>query len=113
MKEGTGDVEELPFKSNVFDNVISFGVLHHTPNTEKGIKEIYRVLKPGGKAFLSFYYKNFLLRQPMFWFMTIAMRILGIKPKGREKMPYVKNPDEFVRIYDGNENPLGKAYSKQ
>lgn len=61
-----GDVENLPFKSNVFDNVISFGVLHHTPNTEKGINEIYRVLKPGGKAFLSFYYKNFLLRKPMF-----------------------------------------------
>lgn len=49
------DAERLPFMSNYFDAVISAGVLHHTPGTAAGVKEIHRVLKPGGLAIVMLY----------------------------------------------------------
>src|SRR5687768_2252274 len=43
-----GDSEKLPFKENKFDAVtVAFGV-RNFENLNKGLKEIYRVLKPGG-----------------------------------------------------------------
>ena len=49
------DAENLPFEDNQFDLVYCFGVLHHTPNTDKGIQEAIRVLKPGGKFIIMLY----------------------------------------------------------
>ncbi|MEO7082845.1 MAG: class I SAM-dependent methyltransferase [Gemmatimonadaceae bacterium] len=43
-----GDAEALDFPDNTFDIYYSWGVLHHTPNTEKAFAEAARVLKPGG-----------------------------------------------------------------
>lgn len=50
-----GSVLELPFKEATFDFVFSNGVLHHTKSTEKGISEIFRVLKKGGGVWLYLY----------------------------------------------------------
>lgn len=47
-----GSVEKLPFKKNYFDIVNCSGVIHHTNNDKKSFKEIYRVLKKGGTAFI-------------------------------------------------------------
>jgi ubiquinone/menaquinone biosynthesis C-methylase UbiE len=47
----------LPFDSNSFDVVYSFGVLHCTDNTVRSISECHRVLKPGGEFILALYYK--------------------------------------------------------
>ncbi len=46
----TADAEELPFPDASFDIVYSWGVLHHTPDTQKAYREVLRVLKPGGSA---------------------------------------------------------------
>lgn len=44
------DAEKLPFESNQFDLGYSFGVLHHSPNTEQAISELVRVVRPGGSV---------------------------------------------------------------
>ncbi len=45
-----GNAMELPFNNNSFDCItIAFG-LRNIPDKEKSLSEIYRVLKPGGKA---------------------------------------------------------------
>ncbi|SFT98199.1 Methyltransferase domain-containing protein [Algoriphagus locisalis] len=38
---------------NSFDTVVSFQVIEHIPNDRLFLEEIYRVLKPGGKAVIS------------------------------------------------------------
>lgn len=48
-----GDIQNLPFKSEVVDAVICKDVLEHVPRPHDAVAEIYRVLKPGGKAFFS------------------------------------------------------------
>lgn len=42
------DVENLPFADSSFDVVYGFSILHHLENIGRGLKEINRVLKPGG-----------------------------------------------------------------
>ncbi len=53
-----GDAERLPFSDASFDIVYSNGVLHHTPDTERSISEVLRVLKPGGEAIIMLYCKS-------------------------------------------------------
>lgn len=52
------DGERLPFGDGTFDIVYSNGVLHHTPDTARAIEEVYRVLRPGGRAVIMLYCKN-------------------------------------------------------
>ena len=46
------DICALPFDDNSFDWVLCNHVLEHIPNDTKAMQELYRVLKPGGKALL-------------------------------------------------------------
>jgi SAM-dependent methyltransferase len=50
------DAEALPFPDATFDIVYSYGVLHHSPDTAKAIREVHRVLKPGGTALVMIYH---------------------------------------------------------
>ena len=43
------DLMDLSFESSKFDIVVSSDVLEHVPNWHKACREVYRVLKPGGK----------------------------------------------------------------
>jgi ubiquinone/menaquinone biosynthesis C-methylase UbiE len=71
--EGTvvnGDAETLPFPDDSFDRVSSNGVLHHTPNIEAALREIRRVLRPGGEARIIVYNRSSLhywLAQVFYW----------------------------------------------
>ena len=42
------DAEKMDFPDNHFDFVICRSLLHHLENPDRGLKEMYRVLKPGG-----------------------------------------------------------------
>ena len=70
------DGEFLPFADNTFDIVYSNGVLHHTPDTQKAVDEVKRVLKPGGQAVIMLYCKS----SWHYWInMVLAVGILQVK----------------------------------
>lgn len=52
-----GDAEALDFEDQSFDQVYSWGVLHHSPDTAKAVDEVFRVLKEGGVAKIMIYQK--------------------------------------------------------
>lgn len=45
------DIHALPFKDNSVDAIMSIAVLEHVREPQAVLKEIYRVLKPGGRVF--------------------------------------------------------------
>jgi len=48
-----GDAEELPFTSGSMDMAVSFEVLEHLPDDAAAVREVCRVLKPGGGFFFT------------------------------------------------------------
>ncbi|KAA0928400.1 class I SAM-dependent methyltransferase [Rhodococcus sp. ANT_H53B] len=43
------DAETIPYDDNTFDLVVGHAVLHHIPDVEQSLREVLRVLKPGGR----------------------------------------------------------------
>jgi SAM-dependent methyltransferase len=89
--------EALPFEDETFDCVCSIGVVHHTPDTEKALDEIHRVLKPGGRVILMVYHRNSALYQFKF-------RL--------ERLLTGKSMQQLVNEVDGIGNPKGDVYSR-
>ncbi len=48
-----GEIENLPLEDNSVDTIITNCVINLTPDKAKTFSEAYRVLKPGGKIYLS------------------------------------------------------------
>jgi SAM-dependent methyltransferase len=55
------DAESLPFADCSFDLVYSWGVLHHTPDTERALDEVHRVLRPGAECRAMLYHRRSLV----------------------------------------------------
>ncbi|MCX6153911.1 MAG: class I SAM-dependent methyltransferase [Candidatus Kapabacteria bacterium] len=70
------DSENIPFPDNFFDIVYSWGVIHHTPDTPKAMREIIRVCKPGGTCKVMIYHRHSLLS----YFFWIKYALLKGKP---------------------------------
>jgi SAM-dependent methyltransferase len=45
---------KLPYSDDQFDAVIGSGVLEHVPNDSESLKELYRVIRPGGHLIVTF-----------------------------------------------------------
>ncbi|TMI23348.1 class I SAM-dependent methyltransferase [Candidatus Bathyarchaeota archaeon] len=67
------DAEVLPFPANVFDVVYSWGVLLCVKNIRAAVAEVWRVLRPGGKAVVMLYHKNSL----NYWISIMVIRRLA------------------------------------
>ncbi len=99
------DAKNLEFDGNTFDLVYSFGTLHHTPNTQKAIDEVHRVLKPDGKAIIMIYSKS--------W-QHYLRRVLRIGIIGGE-LKRLGSMQELINVYSEayGFSPLTKLYHKR
>lgn len=48
-----GDARDLPFANNSYASIFSISTLEHIENSDKVLKELFRVLQPGGILFLT------------------------------------------------------------
>lgn len=60
------DAETLPYPDATFDAVYSWGVIHHSETPERIVREIRRVLKPGG-VFIGMVYSRYSLLALKIW----------------------------------------------
>lgn len=91
------DAEAIPFKDNAFELVYAWGVLHHTPDIGKAVREIYRVLKPSGVIKVMIYH----IPSWTGWMLWFRFGLLKLKPW--------LSPQEAISKY--LESPLTKAYT--
>ena len=100
----SGDSEFLPFKDNFFDAVIvSFGV-RNFENLEKGLSDMLRVLKPGGKVVILEFSKpkSFPFKQLYkFYFQWILPKIGKLISKNHAAYTYL--PDSVEAFPDGDD----------
>lgn len=47
------DIQDIPYENESFDIIISRHMLYHVPDIDKALTEVKRVLKPGGKFYVS------------------------------------------------------------
>ena len=131
----TADAENLEFADESFDLVYSHGVLHHTPETQKAIDEVHRVLRPGGRAVVMLYHRDsYNYRVNISLLRRAGARLLNWEPGVKlvhrvtgeplvalrqhakllktEKESYL-SPQEFLsQNTDGAGNPLARVYSR-
>ncbi len=105
-----GSVLELPFEDESFDFVFSNGVLHHTEDDRKGLREIYRILKDEGQCWLYLYGG----KESLFWdIVDFCRRLLSTVPQAYTQsfmrdMGY--SPGRIFHRTDFFYVPLNKRY---
>jgi len=128
------DGEHLPFCDESFDVVYSNGVLHHTPDTEGAIREVHRVLRPGGTAKVMLYHRNsYNYRVNISMLRRAGVHLLRWNSGLKLVKALTGEPEESLRIHatqlkadssyltseqflsqntDGAGNPLARVYSR-
>jgi ubiquinone/menaquinone biosynthesis C-methylase UbiE len=100
------DAEALPFDDHSFDLVYSNGVLHHTPNTASAVREIYRVLRPGGRTIVMVYAEN------SFHYWRQLVWRLGVKERLLEHVSMGEIMSRSVERSANEARPLVKVYTR-
>jgi len=101
------EAEALPFASDSIDYVYSSGVLHHTPNTEQALKEVHRVLKPGGTAMIGLYatYSTMFL-----WYRFRSILSGSLSKESSDQWMHANTEGDWQT--EGRQNHWTKTYSK-
>lgn len=77
------NAESMGFADASFDYVLSWGVVHHSPDTESALAEIARILKPGGRGLIMVYHKTSLVYylRGLYWLIVRGKLFKGYNLK--------------------------------
>jgi ubiquinone/menaquinone biosynthesis C-methylase UbiE len=130
------DAEGLEFADESFDIVYSHGVLHHTPDGAAAVREVHRVLAPGGRAVVMLYHRDsYNYRVNIGVLRRVGARLLRTEAGVRLAHRLTGEPVESLREHaarlkedagqylsageflsrntDGAGNPLTRVYSRR
>lgn len=99
-----GDAENMPFENNSFDVItVAFGV-RNFENLKKGLDEIYRVLKPGGKFIILEFSQpeSFPMKQLYAFYSKNILPKIG-KQISKDESAYTYLPDSVKAFPYGEE----------
>jgi SAM-dependent methyltransferase len=82
LRATAADVRALPFVDGSFDAVYSMGTIEHFDETEQAVREMARVLKPGGRAIIGVPNRHDPFLRPL---MSTVMQAVGLYAYGYEK----------------------------
>jgi SAM-dependent methyltransferase len=71
------DIEQSPFPASSFDSIVTSCVFCSVPDPVRGLRDVRRVLKPGGKLIM---FEHVLSRNPLLSFMLRGMNWLTAGP---------------------------------
>ena len=100
----SGDSENLPFEENKFDAVIvAFGV-RNFENLEKGLTEMFRVVKPGGKVVILEFSKpsSFPFKELYNFYFSFVLPKIG-RLVSQDQAAYTYLPESVQAFPDGND----------
>jgi demethylmenaquinone methyltransferase / 2-methoxy-6-polyprenyl-1,4-benzoquinol methylase len=103
----SGDSENLPFEENKFDAVtVAFGV-RNFENLDKGLAEIFRVIKPGGMVVVLEFSRprKFPFQQLYSFYFKIVLPRIG-RMISKDKVAYTYLP-ESVEVFPDGQDFLG------
>lgn len=95
------DAESLPFPEASFDFVWSWGVIHHSTDTDRVIAEISRVLRPGGRLAFMVYHRTSLT----YWLNYVLYR--GVMRGGLLR----ESPDELANRW--SDGVIARHYTRR
>lgn len=70
------DIQKIPFETNSFDIVIANMMLYHVPDLKKGLSEVTRVLREGGKFYCATYGEHGIVQ-----FITNLLKPYGVEDR--------------------------------
>jgi SAM-dependent methyltransferase len=82
LRAAAGDVRALPFCDASFDAIYSMGTIEHFDETEQAVREMARVLKPGGRAIIGVPNRHDPFLRPL---LSTLMQAVGLYAYGYEK----------------------------
>ena len=91
-----GDAQAMPFDDNFLDGVFTNGSLHEWSQPQKILKGIYRVLKPGGRYFISDLRRD--MNMLVEWFMKLVAQPKEIKPGLITSINAAYTPEEITAL---------------
>ncbi|MDB4682591.1 bifunctional demethylmenaquinone methyltransferase/2-methoxy-6-polyprenyl-1,4-benzoquinol methylase UbiE [Crocinitomicaceae bacterium] len=98
------DSEDLPFENNYFDGLtVGFGV-RNFENLNKGLTEMLRVLRPGGKAVILEFSKpkKFPVKQSFTFYSKYIIPVLG-KRISKDEKAYAYLPESVKAFPEGKD----------
>ena len=100
------DAQKLEFPDATFDFVCAHGCLMHMPNTQEAVREIYRVLKPGGKVYAWMYHRGWY-----YWFNILFVRGVLCGKLFTNNFSQLKLTSMYTDGASAGGNPHTKLYS--
>jgi ubiquinone/menaquinone biosynthesis C-methylase UbiE len=93
------DAEKLEFPDDSFDFIWTWGVIHHSANTDRILAQMHRVLRPGGTAVVMVYHRSFWYFYGLSGFFRGVLQGGLLKTRSLHKLVQLHTDGAIARFY--------------